>query len=94
MKKLLMIMPLVILLCFTFGRQQGEETAAGEELKAKVRQEIDEAWNMGNVDVLDNFTLLIWFTTYPPILILWVSKPINNSLKKTTQPFPTSKSQS
>jgi len=33
MKKLLMIIPLVILLCFTFGCQQGEEVA--EETKAE-----------------------------------------------------------
>ena len=34
MKKLLMVIPLVILLCFTFGCQQGEEVA--EEVGVKV----------------------------------------------------------
>ena len=49
MKKLLMIIPLVFLLCFTFGCQQGEEVAeeAGvvgltEEDVAAIRNSIDE----------------------------------------------------
>ncbi len=49
MKKLLMVIPLVILLCFAFSCQQGEEVA--EEVKAEkpvidlaqVRQSIEEA---------------------------------------------------
>ncbi len=46
MKKLLVVIPLVILLCFTFGCQKGEEVA--EEAKteqdlAQVRQSIEEA---------------------------------------------------
>ena len=40
MKKLLMIIPLVILLCFTFGCQQGEEVA--EEAVAEVGALTDE----------------------------------------------------
>ncbi len=39
MKKLIMIIPLVILLCFTFGCQQGEEVA--EEAKPAVDVETD-----------------------------------------------------
>ena len=39
MKKLLMVTPLVILLCFTFSCQQGEEVA--EEVKPEVDIEAD-----------------------------------------------------
>ncbi len=41
MKKLLMIIPLVILLCFTFGCQQGEEVA--EEVGVKALSDDDVA---------------------------------------------------
>jgi len=42
MKKLLMILPLVILLCFTFSCQQGEEVA--EEPVVDVEAEIEAVW--------------------------------------------------
>jgi len=55
-----MIFSLAFLLCFAIScKQQGEEViavaeaTAGEEIKAKIRQEIGEAWNNGNLDVLD-----------------------------------------
>ncbi len=58
MKKLRMIIPLVILLCFTFSYQQGEEIAEEpavdvEAEKANIRTVLDqyaEAWKSSNID--------------------------------------------
>ena len=60
MKKLLMVIPLVILLCFTFSCQQGEEVA--EEAVVDISVDIeanknlndawDEAFNAGDIDRL------------------------------------------
>jgi len=58
MKKLLSILPLVILLCFTFGCQQGEDVAEEpavdiEAEKANIRTLFDqyaEAWESLNID--------------------------------------------
>ena len=70
--QIIMILSFAFLLCFAIScQQQGEETAAGEELKAKVRQEIDEAWNMGNVDVLDELysaDMVYHIPPYPDIV--------------------------
>ena len=44
MKKLLMILPLVFLLCFTFGYQQGEEVA--EEPAVDVEADVEALKNM------------------------------------------------
>lgn len=50
-----LVLSLVFLLCLTFSCQkQAEETELGAELKANVRLEIDEAYNKGNLDVLDD----------------------------------------
>jgi uncharacterized protein (TIGR02246 family) len=57
-KKLLSILPLVILLCFTFGCQQGEDAAEkpavdSEAEKANIRMLFDqyaEAWESLNTD--------------------------------------------
>ncbi len=46
MKKSLMIIPLVILLCFTFGCQQGEEVA--EEVGVKALSNEDVVWMWSN----------------------------------------------
>ncbi len=58
MKKLLMVMLLVFLLCFTFGCQQGEdevlEGITDEEAKA-LYDAILEIWNEGNLDLVDEF---------------------------------------
>ncbi len=53
MKKFLTIIPLVILLCFTFGCQQGEDVSNEEELREIVLRVIEEAWNQGKMEVLD-----------------------------------------
>ena len=53
MKKLLMILPLVILLCFTFGCQQGEEVSNEEESREIILRVVEEAWNQGKMEVLD-----------------------------------------
>lgn len=58
MKKSRMIIPLVILLCFTFSCQQGEEVAEEptvdvEAEKANIRTVLDqyaEAWKSSNID--------------------------------------------
>lgn len=54
--KLTAIIPLVLLLCFAFScqKQQIPKTTSAEEIKANVHQVIDEAWNKGNLDILDN----------------------------------------
>ena len=59
MKKLLMIIPLVFLLCFTFGCQQGEEVAEEPVVdvkaeKANIQSVFDqyaEAWKTKNIDL-------------------------------------------
>ncbi len=55
MKKLLMVIPVVILLCFTFNCKQGEEMAEAmteEKMKARVEQEM-EILNAGNLALVD-----------------------------------------
>ena len=61
MKKLLMILPLVFLLCFTFGCQDKEAMAELEEFKAQVEVEeqnkelirnLYEQWHSRNIDAL------------------------------------------
>ena len=59
MKKLLVILPLVFLLCFTFGcqKQATEEAAEAmteEEMKARVEREL-EILNAGNLALVDEF---------------------------------------
>jgi len=50
-----MIIPLALLLCFAIScKQQGEKKDIEKEAKiVAVRQVIEEAWNKGNLDVLD-----------------------------------------
>ena len=49
-----MIIPLILLLCFTFGCQkQSEDVSNEEELKEIVLRVVEEAWNQGKMDVLD-----------------------------------------
>ena len=60
MKKLLMIIPLFFLLCFTFGCQQQatEEVPEGiteEENKTVVRNWFEEGMNKQNPDIIDEF---------------------------------------
>jgi uncharacterized protein (TIGR02246 family) len=60
MKKLLMVIPLVFLLCLTFGCQQGEEVAeepvvdveADVEAIKKITDDFNAAINAGNIDKL------------------------------------------
>jgi len=60
MKKLLIVIPLVILLCFTFSCQQGEEVAeepvvdveADIEAVKKIGDEFNTAFNAGDTDKL------------------------------------------
>jgi len=60
MKKFLTIIPLVILLCFTFGCQQGEEVAeepvvdveADKEAIKKITDDFNAALNAGDIDKL------------------------------------------
>jgi uncharacterized protein (TIGR02246 family) len=64
MKKLLMVIPLVFLLCFTFSCQQGEEVAeepvvdveadveADKEAIKKITDDFNAAINAGNIDKL------------------------------------------
>lgn len=42
MKKLLMILPLVLILCFMVGCQEKEAMAESEEMKAQI--EIEDFW--------------------------------------------------
>jgi uncharacterized protein (TIGR02246 family) len=60
MKKLLMTLPLALVLCFSFGCQQGEEVAeepsvdvAGDiEANKNLNDAWDEAYNVGDIDRL------------------------------------------
>ena len=52
MKKILMVIPLVILLCFTFGCQQGEEGITEEEEQA-FTDRVLEMWNEANITIVD-----------------------------------------
>ena len=60
MKKLLLVIPLVILLCFAFGCQQGEEAAeepavdveADKEAIKKITDDFNAALNAGDIDKL------------------------------------------
>ncbi len=52
MKKLLLVIPLVILLCFTFGCQQGEEGITEEEVGAWT-DSVLKMWNEANLTVVD-----------------------------------------
>ncbi len=56
MKKLLLILPLVILLCLTFGCQQGEEVAEGisEEEAIVLLDKALEIWNDGNLALVED----------------------------------------
>jgi ketosteroid isomerase-like protein len=56
MKKLLLVLPLVFLLCFTFGCQKAEEGAEEhnvEELVKVFSEKALEMWNEGNLDVVE-----------------------------------------
>jgi predicted ester cyclase len=57
MKKLLTIIPLVILLCFTFGCQKAEEVAEGifEEEAIVLLDKVLEIYNEGNLALVDEF---------------------------------------
>jgi len=49
-----MILPLALFLCFTFGCQkQGEDVSNEEELREIVLRVLEEAWNQGKMEVLD-----------------------------------------
>jgi len=52
MKKLLMVLPLVFLLFFTFGCQQGEEGITEEESQA-FTDRVLEMWNKANIAIVD-----------------------------------------
>jgi hypothetical protein len=64
MKKLFMFIPLVILLCFTFGCKNKEVMTEREEMKVQAEIEAqnkdtikrynDEIWNQGNLAVADD----------------------------------------
>ena len=56
MKESLMIFPLVILLCFTFGCQQVEEGITEEEAKA-LFESAQEIWNNGNLAFIEDVYL-------------------------------------
>ena len=55
MKKLFMVLPLVLLLCLTFGCQKGEEVAEGitEEEAQIFTDRVLEMWNEANVSIVD-----------------------------------------
>jgi len=55
MKKLLLIIPLVILLCFTFSCQQQVEEGITEEEAKSFMDAYSDIWNEGNLDLVDDF---------------------------------------
>ena len=71
MKKFLMIIPLVFLLCFTFSCQQGEEGITEEEAKA-IHDLYVEARNTVNLDLLDGIyaeDVVVHDSGYPEDLV-------------------------
>jgi steroid delta-isomerase-like uncharacterized protein len=71
MKKLLVILPLVILLCFTFGCQQDEEGITEEEAKA-IHDLYVEARNTVNLDLLNEIyaeDVVVHDSGYPEELV-------------------------
>jgi steroid delta-isomerase-like uncharacterized protein len=52
MKKLILVIPLVFLLCFTFGCQQGEEGITEEEAQTFTYRVL-EMWNEPNLNIAD-----------------------------------------
>jgi steroid delta-isomerase-like uncharacterized protein len=69
--QLITIIPLILLVCITYSCQQkeAEEAPVGitaEEIKANAQKEIDEAWNKGNVDVLDELYVSDFVYHMPP----------------------------
>jgi steroid delta-isomerase-like uncharacterized protein len=53
MKKTIMVIPLVFLLCFTFGcQQQGEEGITEEDVQAFTNSVL-EMWNEANITIVD-----------------------------------------
>jgi len=67
-----LVLSLVFLLCLAFScKKQAEDTDPGAELKARVRLEINEAYNKGNLDVLDDMyspDVLYHLTPYPDVV--------------------------
>jgi steroid delta-isomerase-like uncharacterized protein len=54
------IITLILLFCFILCCQQkvaeeAPEAITGEEIKANMHKEMEEAWNNGNVDILDEY---------------------------------------
>ena len=54
MKKSLMIIPLVILLCFTFSCQKQEEEGITEEEAKALFDSVQKIWNNGNLNLVDD----------------------------------------
>jgi steroid delta-isomerase-like uncharacterized protein len=52
MKKPLMVIPLILLLCFTFSCQQSEEGITEEEVQA-FTDRVLEMWNEANITIVD-----------------------------------------
>jgi steroid delta-isomerase-like uncharacterized protein len=75
MKKLLFIIPLVFLLCFTFSCQDKEAMAELEAMKAQaeveeqnkgiIKRSNEELWNAGNTDVADEIYAVDYVRHYP-----------------------------
>jgi len=53
MKKLLLILPLIIMLCFAFGCQQKVEEGITEEEAQAIAEGVLEIWNEGNLTLVD-----------------------------------------
>ncbi len=49
-----LIIPLALLFCFAFScQQQGEDASNEEELRGMILRVVEEAWNQGKMEVLD-----------------------------------------
>ncbi len=78
MKNLCMILPLALILCFMVGCQDKEAMAELEEFKAQaeveeqnkalVRQWIEQGFNKGNMDIVEEFyaTDYVFHNPFPP----------------------------
>jgi len=84
MKKLLMVIPLVILLCFTFGCQQGEEVA--EEVGVKALSNEDVAAIKETIQALVKASLAgdwdSFFATFTEDVVwMWPNQPATEGLQ-------------
>ena len=91
MKKLFMVIPLVILLCFTFGCQQGEEVAEEPAIDVEVNIEAIKAWYEQKTAALKAGDLACWTSLFSEdVVFMPPNAPIldgKEAIQQWGQPF-------